>query len=377
MERARQQARQAALPPNPTIGYNGDHIRGGSYGGGQQGAFVQQTVVLGGKLGLRRDVYLREAAAAEVGLEEQTARVHAGVDQAFYHALVAQSLIRVRGSLLDVATDTAATAHQLANLGQADATDVLQSEVEAGQAGIDLLNAQRDYLQAFATLKAVSNQPSLPAAPLNADLEQDPDLNTEEWIDRIAAQSPSVRRAQQEVSAADAEIRSASREPVPDLTVQAGVWHSGEQLDGTREPAGWMSFAQAGVELPLWNRNQGAVAAARAAQTQATSEVTRTQLRLRMQAEQTAQQYISARFQAAQYRRQIIPRARRAYELYGIKYRQMAASYPQVLVAQRTLFDLQTSYLRSLEDEWMAAIALRNYLLTDGLRAPAGKGEHE
>ena len=30
-ERSEQQSRQAGLPPNPTIGYSGEHIRGGSY----------------------------------------------------------------------------------------------------------------------------------------------------------------------------------------------------------------------------------------------------------------------------------------------------------------------------------------------------------
>ncbi|MGB9419247.1 MAG: TolC family protein, partial [Acidobacteriaceae bacterium] len=31
------QARQAGMLPNPVIGYEGDQIRGGSYGGGEQG----------------------------------------------------------------------------------------------------------------------------------------------------------------------------------------------------------------------------------------------------------------------------------------------------------------------------------------------------
>ena len=36
--KARQQ--QAGLYPNPTVGYTGDEIRGGSVGGGKQGFFV-------------------------------------------------------------------------------------------------------------------------------------------------------------------------------------------------------------------------------------------------------------------------------------------------------------------------------------------------
>ena len=41
--------RQAGLYPNPTVGYQGEQIRGGSFRGGEQGAFVQQDIVLGGK----------------------------------------------------------------------------------------------------------------------------------------------------------------------------------------------------------------------------------------------------------------------------------------------------------------------------------------
>ena len=55
-------AKQAGLWPNLVLGYEGDQIRGGSYGGGEQGAFLQQTIPLGGKLGRRRDIYQRTAA---------------------------------------------------------------------------------------------------------------------------------------------------------------------------------------------------------------------------------------------------------------------------------------------------------------------------
>src|SRR5215472_18408320 len=36
--------RQAGLYPNPTMGYQGQEIRGGSFRGGEQGAFVQQDI---------------------------------------------------------------------------------------------------------------------------------------------------------------------------------------------------------------------------------------------------------------------------------------------------------------------------------------------
>ena len=366
-ESSEQEARQAALPPNPSIGYSGEHIRGGSYHGGEQGAFVQQTVVLGGKLHLRRDVYRREADANRIGTEEQLYRVRAGVQMAFYHALTAQRMVAVEKQLLQLAADSVAVSHQLANLGQADAPDVLQAEVEREQAVIDYQDAQRAYLQRFAVLAAAANQPGLPVSPLQGELEQVPDLNADAAVARVLDESPSLRRAQAEVAVADARLKQQKREPVPNLNVQAGEWYSGDRLDGTNRAAGWMSFAQAGVELPLWNRNQGATGAARADVARAQAEVTRTQLSLKQQAEPLAQGYLSARFQAERYRTQLLPRAQRAFELYSMKYQQMASAYPQVLLSQRTLFRLQISYLQALEAEWTNAVGLQNYALSGGL----------
>lgn len=370
-ERSEQQGRQAGLPPNPTIGYSGEHIRGGSYHGGEEGAFVQQTVVLGGKLGLRRDVYRQEAAANKIGMDEQGYRVRADVQQAFYRALATQQTVAVRRQIVGLSGDSVETAHQLANLGQADAPDVLQAEVEREQAKIDYVDAQREYLQRFAVLAALANQPGLPVSPLAGTLDQVPDLNADAAVAKVLAESPTVQRAQQEVAVAEAQVKQSKREPVPDLKVQAGEWYSGDRLTNNRA-AGWMSFAQVGVDLPLWNRNQGSTGAAKADVARAQAEVTRTRLSLKQQAEPLAQGYLAARFQAERYRTQLIPRAQRAYDLYTMKYQGMAAAYPQVLLSQRTLFNLQIAYVHALETEWMNAVSLQNYTLSGGLERPMG-----
>src|SRR5215470_7031687 len=71
--------RQAGLYPNPTVGYQGEQIRGGSFRGGEQGAFVQQDIVLGGKLGAARSVVARERKQAEAESEEQQLRILNGI----------------------------------------------------------------------------------------------------------------------------------------------------------------------------------------------------------------------------------------------------------------------------------------------------------
>jgi cobalt-zinc-cadmium efflux system outer membrane protein len=372
IRRSEAQARQAALYPNPTVGYEGDQIRGGSYGGGEQGGFVAQTIVLGGKLGLRRNIYEQQKQSDTIAAQAQLLRVHNDVTQMFYSALSAQRTVEVRGRLAALAGEAAQTAHRLANVGQADAPDVLQAEVEAEQAEIDYTLAQRMFIQKFKSLAALAGNPTAEIALLDAAFDAPPEIDPSHLVDTTVQQSPSVKQAQQQVVIAEARLKDAKREVVPDLQLRAGEQANLEQLaEAPGKKTGAQSFASAGIELPLWNRNQGNTRAAEAELEQARQEVTRTQLSLRQQAEVLAQNYLSAKLEAERYRTDLLPRARQAYQLYLDKYQSMAQAYPQVIVSQRTLFELEVHYIDSLDRSWQNAIALENFTLQGGLENPA------
>jgi cobalt-zinc-cadmium efflux system outer membrane protein len=95
----------------------------------------------------------------------------------------------VRGRLCGLANDAAQTAHQLANVGQADAPDVLQAEVEAEQAEIDYTVAQRMFIQKFkslAALPAAQRQRSLPWTPR---FDAPPEIDPSQVVDTIVQQA--------------------------------------------------------------------------------------------------------------------------------------------------------------------------------------------
>jgi outer membrane protein, heavy metal efflux system len=371
IRRSEAEAAQAALYPNPSVGYEGDQIRGGSYGGGEQGGYVAQTIVLGGKLGLRRDIYQQQKQSDQIAAEAQLKRVHSEVTQTFYHALSAQQMVLVRGRLLGLATDAVETARQLANVGQADSPDVLQAEVEQEQAAIDYTVAQREFTQRFKSLAAVAGAPTTEIAPLDAALDAPPNIDEARIVDTILQQSPTVKEAQQQAAVAEARLKAAKREVVPDLQLRAGEQQNLEALpEAPGRKTGAQSFASVGIELPLWNRNQGNQQAASAELEEARQEITRSQLSLRRDAEGLLENYLSAKLESERYRTALLPRARRAYELYLAKYQNMAQAYPQVIVSQRTLFELEVHYIDALDRMWQNAIALENDTLQGGLEKP-------
>ncbi len=375
VERSAQQARQIGLPPDPEVGYSGDHIRGGSYHGGEEGAFFSQEFVLGRKLALRKAIYRAEGRANEFAVAVQRARVHNDVGQAFFDALAAQETVAVENRLLQVALDAEINAHELQRVGQMDTTEVLSAEITAEQAKVEFVEAQRAFLAGFSRLANFAGQASLTPHPLAGSLIEPPEIDPAEMVATDTRESPAVRQAEASVQVAETRMKDARRERVPNLNVKAGEWYSGEELGTTTRKAGWESFAEAGVQIPLWNRNQGNIEAARVELERAHEDVTRTGLSTRSRAEPLAQQYQTARFTAERYRTQMLPRARRACELEVTKYQEMGEAYAPVLAAQHMLFTLQLTYLRALNEEWRAAIGLQNYALMNALQEPKSAGQ--
>lgn len=371
------QARQAGLYPNPSMGYQGEEIRGGALGGGQQGGFVQQTVPLGGKRGLRRRVFEEQRRQDEIGVSEQRYRLTADVEQGFYSTLAAQETVNLRRSLLRLALDAMETAHQLGNVGQADAPDILEAEVESEQAKVEYVTAQRTFIQEFRSLAALVGKPDLPVAPLEGNLEDYPKIDADSIVEAIVRDSPSVKRAQQSVVQAETQLRSARREAVPDLQLRGGILQNRELLSPempNSKRIGAIGFATIGLTIPIFNRNQGNVEAARAELERARNEVMRVQLSTRQSAQPLVQNWLADQLQAERYKNEMIPRASKAYRLYLERYSQMAAAYPQVIVSQRTLFQLQVTYIQTLENLWTSASTLRNFTLTGGLNLPSPSG---
>jgi outer membrane protein, heavy metal efflux system len=367
--------KQSGLYPNPTVGYQGEQIRGGSFHGGEQGLFVQQEIVLGGKLGLNRKIFDQELQQTETEAEEQKVRVVTNVRMSYIQALAAQRTLELRQSLSNLAHDAVETSRQLSNVGQADAPDVLESEVEAQQAELAVSMAEQNQQRVWKGLSAVVGNPRLPLARLEGRLEDTPPVNADELVEKIVEESPAVRIAELGVKRAEATLARAKREPIPDLQIRGGLQQNGELLsEPSGKSVGVQGFADVGVRIPIFNRNQGNIATAKAEVERAKREVERVKLLLRERAASVVQSYTFSQTAVDLYKNQMIPRAQKAYELYAKKYQQMASAYPQVLIAQRTLMQLEVSYITALGTFATSSVSLQSYLLTDGLEAPSQPG---
>ena len=366
---------QAGLYPNPVVGYDSDEISTPA-SGGEHGGFVEQTIVTAGKLGLSREIFEQEQGQAEEQTRAQRYRVLNTVRRRYYETLGAQQIVALRERLATLAREAVDVTYQLFNVGQADRPDLLQAEVEAQQVQLDLITARNDLERSWRQLTAVIGDPNLQRRPLAGKLDDSiPELDWDKVLAALLEESPELKIAEIGVKRAEAALKRAQVEWIPDITLRCGVRYNFERFAPGDRVLGPEGFAEIRVPLPVFDRNQGNVASAQADLERARHEVERVELSLRRRLSATFADYLTSYQTVEVYGTRILADARQAYELYLQRFRQMAAAYPQVLITQRTLFQAQVAYVAALIDLWRAVVEIRGLLLVDGLAAPAAPGE--
>jgi cobalt-zinc-cadmium efflux system outer membrane protein len=358
-------ALQAGAYPNPVIGASGDHVAGGPVlRGGDLGGFVEQRVVMGGKLGLSRRAAEQSGVAAGHLQEAERLRVLTTIRGLYYRALGEQRLVAVRQEMAEVAGRTAKTRRELVNLGQADRPDVLAADIEAQRAELGVTLARNALEKTWREIGAVVGQAGLAASTLDGDFEAVPKVDSEAALAAINAGNPEVLAADANRASADLQLRRARVENIPDILVRGGVRYNRE-LIAPGEAIGTEGFFDIGVQIPIFNRNQGAIAAAGAEAERARLEGGREKLALARRFAGVYREYRDAVDAAARYRDSMIPAAREAYEMYAGNFANMAAPYPQVLATQRNLFQLQEEYVAALMTAWRSAVEIEGLLVME------------
>ncbi len=366
---------QSGLFPNPSIGYSGDELRGGSFKSGKQGFFVEQSLIMGGKLGLDQKIEDHSIDEREALSTAQRYSVKNAVRQAYYRVLTAQELLYLKRDLSGIAHSSSKYVHELGNTGQADETEVLEAEVAEQKmlAAVDV--QQNEVHRAWSELTAVVGETGLPMGAVRGDLESLPaDTDDAKLLSTLLTESPGVHYAKAALARAEAVLARARRESIPDLVVKGGLQQDNEPLETAQSRAGLVGFAEIGAEIHLFNRNQGNVETALAGVEGARQELTRVQLTLRDRSAAVTEEYRNARVIAARYHNEILPRVQRAYLLMTKQYGLMDASFSRVLNLQRDLYETEVSYVRALEAAQTSYVVLSGFLYGGGLDA-SGNGD--
>ena len=251
-------ARQAGLPPNPEISVEVENFSGtGPYEGmsSSESTFaVEQRLELGGKRGARRNAAQAEVEAARLRVSVARADVARDVRGAYAEALAAESRALLARQAAERAEDLARVVTTLVDVGREPPLRALRAQAAVEEARAKAQAADSDAAaarRALATLIAADEASvelvavSLPEATGLPQGLIDP------------TQSLDVKLAEAETEAARAAVKRERTGATPDVTLQAGI----RRFEDSGDQAVVFGFS---APIPVIDRNQGNVAAARA-----------------------------------------------------------------------------------------------------------------
>jgi outer membrane protein, heavy metal efflux system len=363
IEASRGRAVQSGLYPNPEVGYRGEQI--GAMGrAGYQGAFVEQTIVTGGKLQLNRAKFGAETSEVEWQAQAHYARVTNTVRMLFFRSLAYQRLEQTEDELIRQAHETAGVAERRAGAGKDDNPDVLEARREAKRLESQHESTGYQRLAAWRELAAAVGQPDLPMPELQADLDAPGmDLDWDAALADLLANSPELQIARAEVRRNQFALQREQVEPIPNLRVQSAT-----QYDFSSEKV--IAMAQVGVRLPVFDDNRGNICAARAELARVEAGLARTDLSLRQRLAATVGEFRSAQSDAKTYREEFVPQSRKVLELRRAAYSEGKAAWLDVKDALRDYAQLSRLYVQVLLRLRKAEVAICGHLLVDGLDEP-------
>lgn len=353
---------QVGAKPNPTIGYNGSQLA--DQGTDQHTAFVAQDIVMGGKLARNREVLNQEIQSQLWEVETQRYRVQTDVRQRFYEALAAQRRLALAREFREIAAKGVEIAKARVEAKEGSVPEVLQAEIQLNQVEVQHRQAEAAFRGAWNQLMAVVGLNGTAPGALEGALPTSVAFDDLQAVKGQAlTSSPELQAARARVARARANVERQEVQAIPNLSFQlaAGV------DNGTNSG---MVNTQVGLPIPIFNRNEGNIAAANAELNRASQELRRIELSIESRMALAAQNYESAAAAVEKYQQMILPKAEETLKLSEEAYAAGEFGFLQVLVARRTYFESNLEYVIAQSILAQSEAYLQGLALSGGLSDP-------
>lgn len=350
---------QVGLKPNPVVGYQAMQLA--DRGTDQHTAFIEQEFVTGDKLALNRRVLNEALRSQTLELDTQRLRVATDVQVKFYQALAAQRRSQLIEDFQSVTNKGLELAEMRMRALEGSKVDVLQAKVQKNEIDLALQQAQVAFAGAWRELAALAGTPNLAPTRLNGELpEGTAERDWDALVSSVVQLSPEYQAAQARVSRATANLRRQDAQAIPNITAQiaAGVDNATD--------SGMLNL-QFGAPIPIFNKNQGNIAAARAEYCRAVADAHRIELAISARMAAIGRKHDAALAAVTMYSTEILPNAKQSLELAEVAYTSGETNFIQVLVSRRTFFDSNLLYIDAQSALAQARSMAEGYALTGAL----------
>ena len=333
---------QAGLWPNPELEGEIEEFAGtGPFAGtsaAEIGVGLSQLLPLGGDVSARRRVAARQRDLAGWDYEAVRLDVFTDAAQSFAEVLAAQERLQLAENLLDLAQKFALTVGERAEGGKVSPLEATRAGVVRSQAEIASEQAVRDLAVARRRLSSLWGQREPDFERALGDFGEIRPVPALQVVDDLIERNPEVAQWATEMALRRADLSLAQAERIPNPVLSAGA----SRFNETGETA---FRAGISIPLPVFDRNQGAIQAARYRIRQAEEGAEAALIEVERQLAAAYETLASAYAEAETLEEEVLPAAAETFELTQEGYREGKFDLLAVLDAQRTLFEATNQYV--------------------------------
>jgi cobalt-zinc-cadmium efflux system outer membrane protein len=357
-EAQRELVRQAGVRPNPDLRLEIEDFTGsGSYADfdrTQTTLSFAQKIELGGVRDRRVDAASREADEVAARGASEHAQAAAAAKQRYVELAARAASLAAAREAARLSQDFLAETQRRNAGAVASEADLARARVSSASAALDVTGKERELAIAAERLAASWGGTAGDAACF-ADAARAGTLTLPPAVRPAAGMAgvtgaPAVRAADAEMETRRAEVELARASATPDLEVGAGLRHLA--------PSSVSAVAEFRVELPIFDRGEGAIAAAERRLAAAQSRA----LAARREAEARVARLHQTLEAAAERERaltsQMIPAAEAAAASLARAWQSGAASTFEMIDARRSVLELRQQRIEAASEYWRTVASL-------------------
>lgn len=350
---------QVGLRANPVIGYQAMQLA--DEGTDQHTAFISQEFVTAGKLASNRRVLNEAVRAQQFELEAQQQRVRTDIRLQYFEALAAQQQVELTTEFLSVGAQGLKLAQVRKQAMEASQIEVLQAKIQMNQLDLARQQAEAGLAAAWRGLAALVGAPDL--FPVRLEGRLDEPVQPLDWAatrSRLLTGSPELLAAQTRAHQARLYLERQGIQAIPNFNVEFAAGVDNATNSG-------LINLEVGAPIPIFNKNQGNIAAARADYCRALMDVSRIEHSIKARLATVSNEFDSALAAVNEYQVEILPSVRESLELAEEAYRAGEFSFLEVLMVRRTYFESSLQYLESQVQLARANAQVDGFVLSGGL----------
>lgn len=354
---ARQGAlQQAGAWPNPQIEVRVDDKMGkdDGRGGSDFTQFaISQPLPVSGRIGHQQAVAGAQLDAARAARRFLVIELEAQAAQRYHALQFSAQRLQLAQQRLQLADELQTVGRRRERAGELARLERLRLDLirESAQQALD--KAEGAYNEAVGRFRAYLQLPGN-AQPRVTPLKAFGPLPALHTLERDLPRHAALQAARFRLAAARSGVRLARAERLPDPALR--LFRERDVLGGRRQDVSGIGVV---VTLPLWNRNNGRIAEARAQTIEAQSKLQALERDLRSRLQKS---YLHLRHlvqQGEHYRTRVFVPARKVFDLTRKAYATGEVELLTLIDANNTYFDAYERYLELLEQAWLEAAELR------------------